>query len=236
MFYHSFYWWFRLVNLANEPERIECGEVGPDINQAVCVSRPWPQPVTITSQVFPLSRRYLSHFWRIHKTFWWVCDNIYIAEEILTRLIVWLVEESWNNPSTTLRFKQSKTSEHQRFKAFHERKSGLNYKCSKGRVARENVCRKLKYQPSIIWCNIAKTVINFWREQRPCCWRMQETGPGGQARELGLPWAPAGVGCNLMVFAMTSHQWSGREHIITPEPEPETNGLWSVTPAEKHST
>ena len=32
--------------------------------------------------------------------------------------------------------------------------------------------------------------------------------PRGQARELGLPWTLAGVGCNLMVFAMTSHQCS----------------------------
>ena len=140
------------------------------------------EPVTITSQVFlclsgpfPSSGGFIKHpsqFAIIFTLMW--------AGEININKAHCCRGEVKHPPFVTLCFYQSKTSEHQRSKAFHERKSGLNYKCSKGRVARENICRKLKYQPSIIWCNIAK--INFWREQRPCC---------GECKKLSgpLPWA-----------------------------------------------
>ena len=72
LFYHSFYWW--LVNLTNEPERIEWGEAGPDINQAVVGQN---QLQLRLKSSLCLSGA-LSLFWRIHKTSFTVCDNIYI--------------------------------------------------------------------------------------------------------------------------------------------------------------
>ena len=140
----------------------------------------------------------------------------------------WLQREQRENPFITLpHFKQSKTSEHQRFKAFHERKSGLNYKCStKGRAARENVCRKLKYQPSIIWCNIVKTRYNQFLTGTT-----NKDFVGG-CKKRARPWLP---GCNLMVFARA--QWRGRaltHHLITRSRRPMACGQWHRR--REHST